>query len=566
MFRFPYILWLDTLKDMWRLIALTTTVIVTILAFAACIKPLSDGKLDVSDLPHFMSLAALPMLAYALPFSGAFGATLVYHRMATDWELTAAQASGISLRKLLVPSLITGILLGGMLLVLNEQVIPRFLRNMEKLVTTDVPKLLVNSIENGRPLKFGGDTVIYADSVQRVQPDAESGATDELLLTKLMTIRHDAQGNIVSEATATHAGLWVYPPEVTEDGTNRAFSVVAIRLLNTVGSQRGKDNAPALARSQSTEFSLAVPNVFRDNVKFSTYEELRELRLSPERLSKVDTRRRDLAFLLAERQMMKSLVSTLEIEHRAAFVREDDDESIILRGAGLQPSPAGWAVQPLSPGGRIEVEIVRKGARDAASGITRYSAESVILTPNPREEHAQRKLKLRLDAYNAHALSGTSVDASLANAPGIPRYSRSDLVFGISPVEQFLSQPVDALVAAAESSPTDAAAVASASELRKVLRDVRRDITSKQHERLAFAAATLVMVITGAVSAIRLKGRLPLTVYLWSFFPALACVITIAGGQQLNRSYGTPGLIMLWAGVALLGLYSGRVYAHLARN
>ena len=84
MIRTPYKLLFAILKDMWRLLLLTTAVLVTVLSFAACIKPLSDGNLEASDLPIFMLLASVPMLAYALPFAGAFAASLVYYRLATD--------------------------------------------------------------------------------------------------------------------------------------------------------------------------------------------------------------------------------------------------------------------------------------------------------------------------------------------------------------------------------------------------------------------------------------------------------------------------------------------------
>jgi hypothetical protein len=43
---------------------------------------------------------------------------------------------------------------------------------------------------------------------------------------------------------------------------------------------------------------------------------------------------------------------------------------------------------------------------------------------------------------------------------------------------------------------------------------------------------------------------------LWSFFPALFSVITIAGGQQTTHKYGPWGLLLLWGGVAALALYT----------
>jgi hypothetical protein len=101
---------------------------------------------------------------------------------------------------------------------------------------------------------------------------------------------------------------------------------------------------------------------------------------------------------------------------------------------------------------------------------------------------------------------------------------------------------------------------APAEDLRKRLQLLMQDITAKKQERFANAAACMVMVLTGAVTAMRLGSSLPLTVYLWSFFPALFSVITIAAGQQVTRQVGPEGLPLLWSGVALLAAYAAAAF------
>jgi hypothetical protein len=103
-------------------------------------------------------------------------------------------------------------------------------------------------------------------------------------------------------------------------------------------------------------------------------------------------------------------------------------------------------------------------------------------------------------------------------------------------------------------------------DLRNRVADLMREITSKQHERFASAAACMVMILTGAVMAIRLRTKLPLEVYLWAFFPALATVITISAGQQMIHSNGVIGIPLMWAGVAGLGVYTFIQYRHVARR
>jgi hypothetical protein len=55
-------------------------------------------------------------------------------------------------------------------------------------------------------------------------------------------------------------------------------------------------------------------------------------------------------------------------------------------------------------------------------------------------------------------------------------------------------------------------------------------------------------------------------VYLWTFVPAIVSLVTISGGQQMVRQAGTNGLVLMWAGVGGLTLYTLLVYRSLARH
>jgi hypothetical protein len=106
----------------------------------------------------------------------------------------------------------------------------------------------------------------------------------------------------------------------------------------------------------------------------------------------------------------------------------------------------------------------------------------------------------------------------------------------------------------------------AASDVFKVLARLKNVVLSQQNERLALAVSCAVMVLTGAMTALLLSRRMPLTVYLWTFFPAIASMVTISGGQQATTSEGPVGLILMWSGVGGLALYSLVVFRVLARH
>ena len=84
-----------------------------------------------------------------------------------------------------------------------------------------------------------------------------------------------------------------------------------------------------------------------------------------------------------------------------------------------------------------------------------------------------------------------------------------------------------------------------------------REIASKQQERLAMSFAAGTMLMLGTITALRHRDSLPLVVYLWSFFPALAMVLLISSGQQYAHSESVPAGV---AGGRVLSKYSGDTY------
>jgi hypothetical protein len=132
------------------------------------------------------------------------------------------------------------------------------------------------------------------------------------------------------------------------------------------------------------------------------------------------------------------------------------------------------------------------------------------------------------------------------------------------------AKPATTKPAGAKAQPKDAARdeelAAAVADLRTGLKDVDEEILAKINERWALGLSCLLMVVTGAVMALKFARHLPLTVYLWSFFPALACVITISGGQHMIRDVGAPGMILCWSGIVALGVFTLVVFRQVARH
>ncbi len=151
----------------------------TVLSFAGAVRFLADGRLGPIETIRWMFLMMPPMLQYALPFAAGFGATLAYHRACSDNELTAGYAAGISHRSMLAPALVSGVVLGGIVLLLSNMIIPRFLRAAEELITRDAARMIVNAIERKEAVRME-NTLLYADLVRPVPGERGAGLREAL--------------------------------------------------------------------------------------------------------------------------------------------------------------------------------------------------------------------------------------------------------------------------------------------------------------------------------------------------------------------------------------------------
>jgi lipopolysaccharide export LptBFGC system permease protein LptF len=554
----PLTIWRYTLLELGKLVGLSTAVLVTVIVFAAAVRYTAVGRLSALDTLRFMALASVPMLQYALPFAAGFGATLAYHRMASDNELRAAAASGVSHRALLLPALASGVLLTCILALLTTQVIPTFLKLMERMVTEDMTKMVVANIQRGQTVDLEGYTV-HADSVRPLGPQPNQGFTEVLLLTGVTAVGTDRQGRVERDATASQAIVAFGPAMRREagEGTGPASSG-GTRVMLSLKKFVAWDPEQGVVTAESSQpRTWIVPSVFDDNPKFLTSGELARLPRDPDRLNIIDSRRRELALRIAERRAMDDLDKELRARKMAVLEDPQGRRSVTLRAAGLKwnqsrPSgaPARWDLEPPAPGKPIEAEV---SSLEGVEPPRRFTARAGGIRGDSGRDVQTLSFRLELEGFSgAEGESGM-----LANKDYL------GLVPASHPLGALLERPSADLIALARSDPRlggDEAVSSAADRLDQRIIRLKREVVSKQHERAAISVACLVMVLAGALSAMRLSSSLPLTVYLWSFFPALLAVITISAGQQTAHQAGLWGLGLLWSGVGLLIVYVGGAF------
>jgi lipopolysaccharide export LptBFGC system permease protein LptF len=560
-------LWWAILVEVGRLVLLSAAVLVLVIAFAATVKPIADGKLTAAEAVRFMLLAVPPMLAYALPFAAGFGTTLAYHRLAQDNEVTACQAGGISYTKVLAPAAAVGLALTLLLAVLNDRVIPRFLTGMEKMVTQDFAQVMIRSMQQGEAARFG-NVEIHADTVRETKPEEGSPNRKQILLTRVAALETDRSGAITHEVTAGHAWVLMLEARNLPADQRSMFrdddDVVVVQFRDAVFVS--KDTT--LENTNVTSVPARVPSAFRDDPKFLSGGELADLRNHPERMNSIDERRVRLAKQIAGDQTLATL-SRLIREDGVIQLRDGAGRLVRVQASDIRRNrEGGWELAPIGATGRIEVEIYR-----AETGVERSSASAGRLRaekpgesdPFAPAEDAALSFELELEGVTQLNASG---DARLRATTEQPAVVYRGLVVPNDAFTRLRQASCDELLEAAAPYADEGGAgysrriAEAAADLDKAIGRLGREITSKMHERWAMAASCFVMVVLGAVMAIRLKDRLPLVVYLWSFFPALGTIVLISAGQRQVYKNGLIGLPILWGGILALAIVA---FVHLRR-
>jgi hypothetical protein len=535
----PGILFRMILGDLLRVLVATTAVLVTVIAFGAAVKPLAAGLLGPEDLFRYSLLATVPMLQFALPFSAAFAGVVVFHRMANDLELVAMSASGISWRRILAAPLALGAVLTVIMAILVDAAVPAFWMAMKRMVADDLTRLFVTQVERGEAIAVG-DTQIYADSAERIEPPAGSGAIERLVLSGVAAIQFEG-GEPLREFTARAATVDFY--REGEDG------YLKLVLADATILNRG-DRALAGSRVVRPE-AIELERTLQTGPKGLRFRGLLELARNPEGNPPLRAQRRALIDALAGTDLARCLAASAA-GSGTVTLSGGGDERWLLENARLE----GARVLPRA-GDSLSVRPLDRGA---ASRLV--APEAAIETVGGGRGEPIR-IDLVLPAARIRGEGGDSAPRPV-RVPGLtvescPPFDREGL-------------PLEALLAAADSvaasgEPGSGNVAAWADGVRYWIGRTHDEILARIVQRSVTTLTALAMLLAGVTGAIWLRGAMPLTVYFATFIPSIAAILLVSSGEQAIKSgAGAWGVALACSGVAALVALSAFAFSRFTRN
>lgn len=547
----PFILHRHLLTELLKVLLLTTSVIVVVIAFGSAIRPLAENLLGPGGVAKWIVLATVPMLQFAIPFSGGFAATLVMHRFVTDNEITAMACCGLSYRTIFVPVVLLGLVLLVLMVWLVNFAVPRFWEMLKEVGTQDATAVFAAAVERGEALSVERLS-IYADEFREVPAPADAGVEKRFLLFGVAAIESDPEGRPVTEFASESAAVDLY--------------------------RRGRQRWMKLAMSNATVFRAAegtvalLPRATPDAVlldrgwvrgpKFLSLTELLQLRRTLDRQGGDEAARQQLERLLAKVDGWACLDRQLKGANRAVLVDEANRREYLIERAVVD----GSGLSPGDEGGAITVTEFERGIASRRAVTERVDLFYDDLAPAdapPRFDLSLRDpvvsdLRSREPVRARWPTRLLSLEVRSCPGRDWSTLGNEDAIAMAAEIDAAVPGPGADLRAQGE---------AAARDMRRAMRRLSNEIDSHLSQRAAQALSAPILLLLGAVLAVWLRQSLPLSVYLLSFVPAIANILLLASGQQLMRSGNMAlGATMMWSGTLLLLLIAAHGWRRLARN
>ncbi|MEM6391812.1 MAG: LptF/LptG family permease [Planctomycetota bacterium] len=574
----PWTLYAYILRELLKVLLLTTAILVTVMSFATAIKPLSDGLLGPIALFRFILFSLPTMIGFALPFAGTLAATLVFIRLANDNEVTAAAASGISYSRILLPVAALGLTCTLSLAYLSNAVVPWFYKQVAETLEGDVMSILVAQLNENRAFKFPGqDYVLYAENAREIPLDPQPfrgqlRLDKELQLTGVALGRMSADNPVRSDATAQEARVQLYRDK-------QGVGYVSVRLINPLVFDQsvGELQQQQGGSSQANLDFIELPNPIRDKPKFLSWSDLRQLENTPSRYDAVNTIMQSLAARLAEEELRQAITRGLTVSDSG--------------------QPAVWLNGPLT-GERYRLTAPTVATADGLLLLAADPFRSVVIEKFDNDRPSLANVPVRTFAANAATLRITTSDlnqqpvvqATLNNvvisdptSDGPANEDTQRELTGLTwPQPLLTSNPENP----AAPTTNDARLLLQTAELpafaqsetiqreaavfRAQIASLGRLIVGLRHQRLASAVSCTLLLLLGATLAMTLRHQLPLLVFFWCFVLAITTTIIIHSGENLTGSLASghiwPGLTVMWSGNLLLAVVIGIAYCKLAKH
>jgi lipopolysaccharide export LptBFGC system permease protein LptF len=525
-------------REVFKVFCLAAVALTLMMSLGSILRPVQEYGVGPSQVIHLMGYFLPITLTFVLPMAALFATSLVYGRLASDNELDACRASGISLLPLVYPGLALAIMVAIANLLLSFYVMPAFVQRAESSLKNDARQILFRNVQRRGyyPLPPDRRYRIYADNAD-IKNNTLSG---------VVAVESTTDGGIKKIITAETAKITFNPHE--------KFNEVRITAHNTY--QMGSDEDAGFS-AEWLSLTAEFGSLLGDNIKFKKIDEMKQIRLDPMLFDPVAKLARKVYAQFTMELLAQDINETIASDANQPF-RLHSDRQVVELSAKNCTIRDEKRLQLAD-----DVVIVERPLQGNSPGRTLRCQKAFLDI-----EGDEMAPTLTLDIRNAKWQTDTGTENILA------RYIVRGLVLPADVTDNFKSDNVlneitpQAISAALHAQPGDNLAGLQ-NQLQKEIALTLAEIGAETHSRLVFGVGCITLIMIGIALGIILKDGHLLTAFAASAIPALALVSCIMMGKNITKnpeSAVLSGVMLMWVGLIVLTLLALEMYRRLLRH
>jgi len=535
-------------RELLRVFILAVVALTLMLSLGSILQPVQEFGVGPRQVLSLMGYFLPITLTFVLPMGALFACSLVYGRFASDSELDACRASGISLIRLVYPGLVLAIIVAVANLFLSFYVMPVFVQRAEKSLKTDAKKILFRNIQRKRYYELPPDYryLIYADHAD-LETDVLSG----------VIVIEKKNNEIKNIFTAEAAKVSFNPHERFNE----------VRILAYKSGQMGAESE---AGAEWGSVTAELGSLLSDEIKFKKIDEMRKIEADLMNFYPIEK--------LARETYAQVIIELLAQDINAGITKRKkippesaDDTGGFYELLGMPNSVKFIAGQCSAQDEEVELSgkdeiVVKEYNTDSKETLRTLICEKALLhiegdklaptltmdIDNVREEGSD-ELMMRYIIRGLIPPRATEVAANVFKTEsGSLRVEKlaSDLsqLSGLKPSKNLKSLQ---------------------NRFQREINYVLVRIKAEIHTRLVFGAGCVPMILIGIGLGIIKKGGHLLTAFGASCIPAAVLIVCIMSGKNLINNPGSEsitGVAVMWAGLVFLLLLVVVIYHQLLKN
>jgi len=535
-------------RDLLFIFLMASGTLAGIMSFGGLLRPLTQNGLDGSQILLLIRYSMPAMSTYSLPIAALFATTWVYGRMAADNEITACRASGISFLAMTTPAMFLGLFVAMMSMYLLCFTVPKNTLKIERVIVSNIAKIIVHQIEQTHETHFGYFTV-YAESAHLVDPNPDKPNQQAVVLRGPMIVSfaappaRDKFFNVAKEFYMAREAV-AYIDEDPGEGSDQMTVVLSdgVKLPRRFAAPKAEQGGLGVAQFGPVD----IPSRLGEKTKFMDIFQLKELDRDPSRGRDVQN---VTAQFIAEDQAaeftrrLSALFNSQEREWN--FDTGGDGYSIIRPPDAKVEIHGGMITMTAAPGGKPLI------FRQQSGGQLRLTAESRSIEISTDADTDRDQLIVSVE------LRDVLVDAGETQTP------KSELP------RKFVL-PMTADISAMKTRTPDiylGTAVRREEQRQRLLFawvDLINHVRSEMHARAAFVVSCLLLVLVGASLGMMFRSGNFLTAFAVSVVPAMLSVVLIVTGQHTAENvpkdltaFNNPlnaGISIIWVGNVIIAV------------